>query len=363
VQIAVRATTLCGSDLHYYNHFRNGDIVCREPLTLGHESAGEVVAVGPGITKFRVGEKVALEVGLPCGICELCRGRRYNICPEMKFRSSAKSFPHAQGTLQERLNHPAAFVHKLPSELSVEMGALLEPLSVAIHAWRRSNLRDGSTVLVFGAGAVGLLTAAVVRMQVSDVKIVIADVDAGRVNFAVRNGFAHRGYTVPKFRSDAIAEQLSNAQKTAGEISRIELEERELGLVDAVFECTGVPSCLQTAIYATKPGGKVMLIGMGTPVQTLPISAAALREVDILGVFRYANTYPTGMELLLRAQKLLESGQDVPRFDKLITHRYEGFQEIENAFRMAGRTVDDNAGLVLKVLVSLKDDKEQQAKL
>lgn len=112
VQVAVQSTGLCGSDLHYYNHFRNGDIIVREPLTLGHESAGTVVAVGSEVTHLKPGDHVALEVGLPCETCELCDEGRYNICRGMKFRSSAKANPHAQGTLQERINHPAKWCHK-----------------------------------------------------------------------------------------------------------------------------------------------------------------------------------------------------------------------------------------------------------
>jgi L-iditol 2-dehydrogenase len=112
VQVAVQATGLCGSDLHYFNHYRNGDILVREPLTLGHESAGTVVAVGSGVTDLKAGDHVALEVGLPCESCEYCNSGRYNICRGMKFRSSAKAFPHAQGTLQERINHPARWCHK-----------------------------------------------------------------------------------------------------------------------------------------------------------------------------------------------------------------------------------------------------------
>jgi L-iditol 2-dehydrogenase len=110
--VAVLSTGLCGSDLHYYNHFRNGDIIVREPLTLGHESAGTVVAVGSEVTHLKPGDRVALEVGLPCETCELCGEGRYNICRGMKFRSSAKANPHAQGTLQERINHPAKWCHK-----------------------------------------------------------------------------------------------------------------------------------------------------------------------------------------------------------------------------------------------------------
>ena len=112
VQVAVKATGLCGSDLHYFNHYRNGDIIVREPLTLGHESSGVIAAVGSEVTNVKVGDRVALEVGLPCLECEFCTSGRYNICKALIFRSSAKSFPHFQGTLQERINHPAAYCHK-----------------------------------------------------------------------------------------------------------------------------------------------------------------------------------------------------------------------------------------------------------
>lgn len=112
LQIAVRATGLCGSDLHYYRHYRNGDIIVHEPMSLGHESAGIVVDVGSEVKNFKVGDKVALEVGLPCEQCDRCKEGRYNICKGMNFRSSAKAFPHAQGTLQDRINHPAAWCHK-----------------------------------------------------------------------------------------------------------------------------------------------------------------------------------------------------------------------------------------------------------
>jgi L-iditol 2-dehydrogenase len=112
LQISIRSTGLCGSDLHYYRHYRNGDIIVREPMSLGHESAGVVVGVGSEVSNFKVGDKVALEVGQPCENCDRCKEGRYNICKGMKFRSSAKAFPHAQGTLQDRINHPAAWCHK-----------------------------------------------------------------------------------------------------------------------------------------------------------------------------------------------------------------------------------------------------------
>ncbi|PSN61261.1 sorbitol dehydrogenase-like protein [Corynespora cassiicola Philippines] len=345
LQVSVRSTGLCGSDLHYYRHYRNGDILVREPMSLGHESAGVVVDVGSEVKGFQVGDKVALEVGQPCEQCELCKGGRYNICKGMKFRSSAKAFPHAQGTLQDRINHPAAWCHKLPENISLDLGALLEPLGVAIHASRRASLPAGATVLVFGAGAVGLLVAAMAKIAGAGT-VVIADIDAGRVDFAVANKFAHRGFTVPMKRGATIEENLDIAKETAAAIGEVKKDSGAVvGEVDAVFECTGVPSCVQAAIYATRPGGKVLLIGMGTPIQTLPISAAALREVDIVGVFRYANTYPTGVEIVSK------TGPDYPDFSKLVTHRFKGLESQVEAFEMAGKTKDDNGNLVIKVVL------------
>lgn len=348
VQVAVRATGLCGSDLHYYGHYRNGDILVKEPLSLGHESAGEVVAVGPDVTNLKTGDLVALEVGQPCGTCPRCAEGRYNICPEMRFRSSAKSFPHAQGTLQDRINHPAAWCHKLPSSMPLSTAALLEPLSVAIQAARRASLKEGKTekVLVLGAGAVGLLVAGMCKVA-GVPNIVIADVDANRVKFAVEHNFADTSYVVPMGpRPTTTDEALATAQQTAAAVGAIESKGDKVGQVDVVFECTGVPSCVQAAIYATRPGGKVMLIGMGTPVQTLPISAAALREVDICGVFRYANTYAEGIEILSQTDK------NGPDFASLVTHEFKGLAAVEDAFAMASRKEDDAGKLVIKVLVT-----------
>jgi L-iditol 2-dehydrogenase len=253
LQVAILRTGLCGSDLHYYKHFRNGDIQCLEPLTLGHESAGVVVAVGSdGRDRgWKVGDAVALEVGLPCEVCELCLEGRYNICASLKFRSSAKGFPHAQGTLQERINHPIKWCHKLPSAFPLEMGALLEPLSVAIHASRRANLAPGSTVLIYGAGAVGLLVAAVMKVEAEASKVIIADIDEGRVKFARENGFADLSYVVPRKRGTGIEEELLIARSTAEEIGHLAASTGGGKLIDAVFECTGQPSCLQSAIYVS----------------------------------------------------------------------------------------------------------------
>ncbi|KAH9897094.1 sorbitol dehydrogenase [Xylariomycetidae sp. FL2044] len=349
VQVAVAATGLCGSDLHYYNHYRNGNIIVREPMTLGHESAGVVTAVGSAVADLNPGDKVALEVGLPCESCDLCREGRYNICKKMNFRSSAKAFPHFQGTLQERINHPARWCHKLPEGLSLEHGAIVEPLSVAMHARDRAALKPGSTVLVLGAGAVGLLCAA--ANKVSGAKtVIIADILEDRVKFAVDNGFADLAFTVPMARPQTIDDKLAYAQDVADKIKGLTVNGQPVGEVTATFECTGVESCMHTAIYATQPGGKVLIIGMGTPIQTIPISAASLKEVDLVGVFRYANTYKEVIKLLASRNALM------PNVGKLVTQRFRGLSNIPAAFDMAGKVKDEQGNLVLKVVIDMSEE-------
>lgn len=218
----------------------------RQPLTLGHESAGTIVATGADVTHLATGDNVALEVGLPCGACALCTAGRYNICKAMSFRSSAKAFPHAQGTLQELVTHPAAFVHKLPAGVPLEAGALVEPLSVALHAGDRARLPEKAVVLVLGAGAVGLLCCAVSKVLGAR-KVVVADINADRVAWAQEKGFADGGVVVPMKRPEGIEAKLEFAKEVAALVAA-ELGGEE---VDVTFECTGVESCLQAAIYVS----------------------------------------------------------------------------------------------------------------
>ncbi|KAI0172976.1 GroES-like protein [Hypoxylon sp. FL1284] len=350
VQVAVQATGLCGSDLHYFRHFRNGTIEAREPLTLGHESAGVVTAVGSACSTLKVGDRVALEVGLPCEDCDLCREGRYNICRGMNFRSSAKAYPHSQGTLQERINHQERWCHKLPDTLTLEHGAIVEPLSVAMHGRNRSGLKSGSTVLVMGAGAVGLLCAA--ASKVAGAKhVVIADIQEDRVKFAVDNGFADAALTVPipEVRPETMEDKLKYGQNVAESLKNLKGKDGEIiGESSVTFECTGVESCMHTAIYATQPGGKILTIGMGMPVQTLPIMAASVKEVDLVGVFRYANVYREAIDLLASGNPLL------PDVRKLVTHRFQGLGNIPAAFDTAAKVKDDQSNLVIKVMVDMK---------
>jgi L-iditol 2-dehydrogenase len=350
-QVKIMSTTLCGSDcmylnlpyksdrvlvpsgawhlrltpttpVHYFAHGRNGTFQLQHPMCLGHESSGIVIAVGPGVTSIRPGMRVAVECGIPCKdttTCTRCREGRYNLCPELRFCSSAKTHPHLDGTLQTLMNHPADLLHPLPSNLSYDQGALAEPLGVVIHAARRAALggeghgvRPGADVLVFGAGAVGLLACMLARAHGAR-NVVCVDVNEDRLQFAKAQGFVGVVFNSAKNGPARQAHQ-PPAEALAATMDRIKSGAERIvaaaGLkagegFDVVFECTGAEPCIQTAVYvsardlpfdgpilisqsqATRLGGKVMLVGMGTPNVMLPLSAAACREVDLVGVFRY----------------------------------------------------------------------------
>jgi L-iditol 2-dehydrogenase len=230
--------------------------------------------------------------------------------------------------------------------------------------------------MVLGAGTVGLLTAAMAR-QSGCTQVTITDVDAGRVNYAITKGFATHGYVVPRplhtcSSSSSIyngsgtstpadsgvmtpasmfsfTDQLDGAKALAGEILSLTkpppelMSEDEDEGVDITFECTGKEVCMHTSLYATRPGGKVIMVGMGTPIQTLPLSVAHLREIDILGIFRYANTYPLGIRMLC--------SNVLPSLDDMVTHRFKGLGAAKGAFELASRTIDEDGHLVLKVVI------------
>ncbi|EED21327.1 zinc-dependent alcohol dehydrogenase, putative [Talaromyces stipitatus ATCC 10500] len=366
VQLAIRATGLCGSDLHYYIHGRNGDFVVQRPMALGHESSGLVTATGPDVKTLRVGDRVALEVGLPCRKCLYCASDRYNLCANMRFRSSAKTFPHLDGTLMQFTNHPEDMCHKLPDSVSYAGGALAEPLAVCLHAIRRSHpptkeeaelarsLGEESAAMVFGAGAIGLLMAAALATSQHFSSIIIADIDARRLKVAESLGLGlkthliERSATTPPAKDAPQEEQTAYAMKTARETAdKIKKTHNIPNGFARVYECTGVPPCIQAGIYAAAAGGVLVQVGMGAPILTLHHGAAMLREVDIIGVFRYDKyAYPAAIELLEKeAFKRVE--------DKIVTHRVDLSVEGqgERAFTLAAKGVDEEGVAVVKVLI------------
>ncbi|EIN08313.1 GroES-like protein [Punctularia strigosozonata HHB-11173 SS5] len=338
-QVEILSTGLCGSDLHYYLHGRNGDFALQAPLVLGHEAAGVVTAVGAGVRHLVPGQRVAIEAGIMCNQCNYCGSGRYNLCKGLRFCSSAKTFPHLDGTLQNRMNHPAHVLHPLPDNCTFEQAALAEPLSVLLHASSRADLQKGQSVLVLGVGAIGLLACAVAS-SLGASRVVAVDINDARLAFAKTEGFAQDTYCLPmgdrpKTADEGLARSKANAEAAMAHF-------KQPDGFDVVFECTGAEPCIQMAVHAAATGGKVMLVGMGARTVTLPIAAAATREVDIRGSFRYANTYPTALALLA-------SGK-LANVDKLVTHRF-ALERTPEAFELLARGKDESGRMVLKIMV------------
>ncbi|CAH1252770.1 SORD [Branchiostoma lanceolatum] len=299
VQIAMHSVGICGSDVHYWVHGAIGDFVVRAPMILGHEASGTVSEVGEGVTHLKVGDRVAIEPGVPCRYCDYCKGGRYNLCLEMQFCAT----PPVDGSLARYYVHAADFCFKLPDHVSYEEGALLEPLSVGVHACRRAGVTIGSKVLICGAGPIGLVCLLVAKAM-GAAQVAITDIDTKRLEVAKQMG-AHCPVLVKSRDGREVAEQVVQA----------------LGCnPDVTVECSGAEPSVQTGIFATKSGGVLVLVGLGPPTINIPIVNAAVREVDIRGIFRYANCYPTALSMVASGQVDVKP---------LVTHRFSLEQTLE----------------------------------
>jgi L-iditol 2-dehydrogenase len=276
VLVAVGEVGICGSDLHYYEHGRIGDYVVEDPLILGHESAGEAVEVGDGVTDLETGDRVALEPGVPCRRCDHCKRGEYNRCPDVTFMAT----PPDDGAFAEYVAWPVDFAYRLPESVSTREGALCEPLSVGVHAARRGEIGVGDSVLVTGAGPIGLLAMAAARAA-GATEVLVADVIEAKRRRAEERG---ADATIDPTRTDlgeAVAEQ------TDGEG------------VDIVVEASGAKSAIAGSLDAVRRGGTVVFVGLA-PEAEVPLNVLDIvdNELDVRGSFRYRNTYPTAIELL-----------------------------------------------------------------
>src|SRR5258707_14539699 len=183
VMIEVKAVGVCGSDVHYYEHGRIGSYIVRQPLILGHESAGVIVAAGDAVSKSRIGERVAIEPGIPDGVCEQCRAGRYNLCQNVRFFGT----PPIDGAFANYVTVPTQFAYALPDNLSNEEGAMIEPLSVGLWACRKARLRGGDHVLITGAGPIGML-AMKVAFALGVVAVTLTHVSPQRLSLARQLG-------------------------------------------------------------------------------------------------------------------------------------------------------------------------------
>jgi L-iditol 2-dehydrogenase len=316
VLIAMRSVGLCGSDVHYWQEGRIGSFVVTQPMILGHECSGQVVEVGANVRHLAPGDRVAIEPGIPCRVCTYCTTGRYNLCVNMRFFAT----PPDDGALAQYVSHPASLAFKLPENMDYEEAAMLEPFSVGLHAVRRGGVAPGKSVLILGAGPVGLLCLLAARAT-GATRVYAADIKDDRLAMASRLGAAGT------YRAD---------DPEMGD--RLREETEGLG-PEIVLECSGAPPAVRQSVELARPGGTVVWVGVGPASFEFPTLTVGLKELDVKGLFRYRHTWPTAIELV-------SSGRvDVK---PLVTHRF-GLQRVVDAFELT-RTAADGA---IKVMVNL----------
>jgi len=277
VLLRVAAVGICGSDCHFYERGKIGRFVVKEPLILGHELAGTVVEIGREVQGLKPGDRVAVEPGIPCRRCPRCKGGRYNICEQEVIFMATPGLIH--GAFREYLTWPADLLFKLPETMSLEDGAMVEPLAVGVQACRRGGIAPGHSAAVLGAGPIGLLAAQTAAAYGAH-PVVVTDVIPLRV---------------------ALAEKLGLAAVDAGKEDPVEAMRRATDGKgpDVVIETAGTIPTIRQAMTAVRTGGVVVLVGLPPEDEaTLPLMDMLQREYDLRSVFRYANCYPAAISLI-----------------------------------------------------------------
>lgn len=291
-------------------------------MVLGHESSGIISAVGDKVSSVKVGDRVAMEPGIPCRRCLRCKEGKYNLCVDMRFAAT----PPIDGTLAKYYSLPEDFCYKLPESVSLEEGALMEPLAVGVHITRQAGIKPGQSVVVFGAGPVGLLCCAVAKAYGAD-KIVAVDINEERLKFAKQYAATH-----------IVVSQRESAEDSAKRI----IEASDLGVgTDVCIDASGAEPCIQAGIHVLRTGGTYVQAGMGKSDITFPIGAMGAKELNVKGSFRYnSGDYSTAVGLVTSGRVSVK---------ELITGRVK-FTDAEVAFN------DVKAAKGIKVLIEGPED-------
>jgi L-iditol 2-dehydrogenase len=315
VQVEVGAVGVCGSDLHSYSEGGVGDTPCEYPMVLGHEPAGTVVKVGAGVSGWSVGDRAALEPALYCYHCEYCMSGRHNICANIRFLST----PGHPGFFRERVNLPITNLVAIPKNLSLEVATLVEPLAIALHSLKFVEMQPGDTVAVFGAGPIGLMTTAALKVA-----------GAGRI--LVVEPVAHRREMAKHLGADAAIdpEQVDSAKEIVAETGGCG--------VDCAVDCAAKEHTTNWAIRAARNGGRVVLTGIHS-ASFVPFEVSPMRrkELAIFNVRRSNHESHRALEMLL---------QRTAQFAPLVTHK-RPLSAIAEAFRLTERYSDGVGKMVV----------------
>ena len=314
VLIKVRASTICGSDLHIFN---GKHPFVSLPVPVGHEVAGEVAEVGRSVTKVRPGDKVTVEPVLICGHCNYCQQGNYHLCANISFQ-----YRQGQGGLTTDFIAPERWVHVLPENLPYKLGALIEPLAVAVHAVGLANLKIGDNVAIIGAGAIGLFILQVLREAGAGI-VFISDIRDFRLDLALELG-ATEAINIKKM--DVVKQIL---QQTGG-----------MGVKKA-FEAVGLESTLNQSLRSIQKGGQTILVGLfEAETISVPANLFVQKEISLTGSQGYHWDFQRAIELVRVGNLELE---------KMITHQFELDQT-----QIAFETLVDEVQNAIKVVIMIK---------
>ncbi|MGM0097321.1 hypothetical protein IGI69_002534 [Enterococcus sp. DIV1083b] len=303
VLIKVGYVGICGSDVH---GFQFGPYIPpkdpNQTIGLGHEVAGVIEKVGKNVINLKAGDRVCIEPGVPCYKCEFCMEGVYNVCPDVDFMATQ---PNYKGALTNYLAHPADMTYRLPDNMSLVEGALVEPAAVGIHAAEMAGDLLGKKVVILGSGCIGLMTVQSAKLM-GAAEIVVIDVLQNRLNKAIELGAT----ATFDGRDEKIVEKV---KEIIGEYG-----------ADVVFETAGAIPTAKMALQLVKRRGKVMVVGTipgDTPIDFLKIN----REVSIQTVFRYANDYKKTIDLISKK-----------KFDVLsMADKYFDYDNTQQAFEFS----------------------------
>ncbi|MGX8833205.1 zinc-dependent alcohol dehydrogenase [Amedibacillus sp. YH-ame6] len=294
VLIQVKAVTICGSDISYYRaeslpHNLN------YPLILGHEVAGKIVKVGKNITKFSIGDRVAIEPNQYCHTCNYCERGEYNFCESLKFMASKG----LDGAMQEYIHWPAENVYKIYDNMTYEEGALLEPLSVAYSAIEKLDLSKDSHLAILGAGSIGILIGLLVKSIYPDIQYHLIDQFDEKMQLGVVAGIDKKNFLIGSAYDLKAIQEFTH-----------------------IIDTTGVADVIKRYINHSVYGVRVVLVGVSNQEISLSCKDIVYKGVELIGSYRYTNTY----EKLLKIYK--DNGL---RFKQIIT-KYYPFVESQKAF-------------------------------
>jgi L-idonate 5-dehydrogenase len=317
---------ICGSDLHYYHHGGFGTVRIKRPMTLGHEVAGTVRSVAPGVTRVKPGDRVAVNPSRPCGRCVYCLEGMPNQCLDMRFYGSAMRDPHVEGAFRNLLVCDARQCEPVAAGVPLEHAALAEPFSVALHGVQRAGPLLGKRVLVSGCGPIGCLSVAAARVH-GAAEIVAVDVTDETLAIARAMGahatvnVATDGDWVQRYGPDGATRK---------------------GTFDVMLECSGNEQALRAGLETLRPRATVVQLGLGGDV-SIPQNLIVAKELTLCGSFRFHAEFALAVQLINQGRVDMRP---------MVTHAFPVARARE-AFELAG-----DRRRAMKVLLDFAENAE-----